>query len=123
MDEYSHLCEVDKFLANDYFSKTTSTREGNVSFGCLSGQKLVDLFFNCLGKHFLVTVGVKKTVTFSFRSVPLERKRSARAISRKQFIPFPTMVIERRGAEPLCTYVCVRARVLVHSGNDYSTAV
>ena len=33
-------------------------------------------------------------VTFSFRSVPLERKQNARSIGRKRYVPFPKTVIE-----------------------------
>ena len=44
------------------------------------------------------TVGVKKTVTFSFRSVPLERIRNARFRGKKRSVPFPETVIEQWAA-------------------------
>ena len=49
---------------------------------------------NCI-EH---TVAVKKTVMFSFHSVPLEQKRNARSIGRKRYVPFPKTVIERWAA-------------------------
>ena len=45
--------------------------------------------------NLIYTVAVKKTVMFSFRSVPLERKRNARSIGRKRYVPFPKTIIER----------------------------
>ena len=69
-----------------------------------------------IDKLIVATVGVKKTVTFSFRSVPLERKRNARSKGKKRSVPFPETVIERWAAPHVQLFLNYRfARALLNS--------
>ena len=86
-----------------------------------SGRELkmgLGLLFGTIIQKLIVpyTVGVKKTVTFSFRSVPLERKRNARSRGKKRSVPFPETVIERWAAPHVQLFINYRfARALLNS--------
>ena len=56
-------------------------------------------------------------VTFSFRSVPLERKRNARSRGKKRSVPFPETVIERWAphVQLFINYRFARALALLNS--------
>ena len=63
----------------------------------------------------MLTVGAKKTVMFSFRSVHLERKRNAHSICRKRTVPFPKMLIEWWATPRPRVHLSVRMYVRAHT--------
>ena len=81
---------------------------------------------------FIITLSTysrsQKTVTFSFRSVPLERKWNTRSSGKKQSVPFPETVIERWAAPHIQLFTFWPREVYIYSSITvshvhYSTAV